>query len=104
MQLAQHYLVYLFVRFSICFIQAMPLRTCARMAQHLGWVLYAVVKLRRDVLEDNLAHAFPELTELERDRLALASYEHMEIPLPTKRRGTCPNSSNIKDARSASKS
>lgn len=77
MQQVGQYLVYLFVRFLIAFIQAMELRTCATMARHLGWFLYAVVKLRRDVVEENLGYAFPELTPAERDRIGRASYEHM---------------------------
>jgi Kdo2-lipid IVA lauroyltransferase/acyltransferase len=77
MFIAQQYLVYLFVRFVLCLIQAMPLRTCARLARQLGWFLYAVVKLRRDVVEENLGYAFPDLTQAQRDRIAVASYEHM---------------------------
>src|SRR5262245_42134135 len=77
MRTAQHYLVYLLVRFLICFIQALPLRTCARFSQHLGWFLYAVVKLRRDVVEENLSYAFPERSQTERDRIAIAAYQHM---------------------------
>jgi KDO2-lipid IV(A) lauroyltransferase len=77
MKTLQQYFVYLLVRFLICFIQAIPIETCARLARTIGWFLYAVVKLRRDVVEENLLHAFPEKTPAQRDQIALAIYEHM---------------------------
>ena len=77
MQLVQHYLIYLGVRFLICFIQAIPIESCAMLARHLGWFFYAVVKLRRNVVEENLRCAFPEKSESERERIARATYEHV---------------------------
>lgn len=77
MKTLQQYAVYLFVRFLICFIQAIPIETCARLARAIGWFLYAVVKLRRDVVEENLLNAFPDKTLAERERIARATYEHM---------------------------
>ena len=38
MKTLQQYAVYLFVRFLICFIQAIPIKTCARLAKGIGWL------------------------------------------------------------------
>jgi len=77
MRTLQQYLVYLLVRFAICFMCAIHLRTCAWMAQQMAWLLYDVVKLRRDVTDENVRFAFPERSEPERSRIARDTYAHI---------------------------
>ncbi len=79
MRAAQHYLVYLVARFAICFVQAIPIEACAMLSRWLGWLLYDVVKLRRRVIDDNLRHAFPELSEQARETIARNTYTHLVL-------------------------
>jgi KDO2-lipid IV(A) lauroyltransferase len=72
-----HYLIYLIVRVLICVVQAMSLETGWRLAKHLAWLMSDVLSLRQKVVDDNLCHAFPELTEAERRRLRREMWEHL---------------------------
>jgi Kdo2-lipid IVA lauroyltransferase/acyltransferase len=71
------YLVYLVVRILICVVQAVRLETGARAARWLAWVMADVVKVRAGVVDENLAHAFPELSPQQRRRLARRMWEHL---------------------------
>ncbi len=71
------YSVYLLVRALICAIQALSLDTCLALSKQIGWLCWHVLQLRRDVIEENLQHAFPEKAQAERDRIALAMWEHL---------------------------
>ncbi|MCA9230853.1 MAG: hypothetical protein KDA57_09390 [Planctomycetales bacterium] len=71
------YSVYALVRVLICLIQTLPLSACAAVSRQLGRFCWHVLKLRRDVVEENLRCAFPELSQSERDRIALAMWEHL---------------------------
>src|SRR5690606_20843492 len=61
----------------ICLVQALPLEVCEQGATLLGWLFHRVLPLRRRVVQENLRHALPELSEAERDRLALAMWRHL---------------------------
>jgi len=71
------YSVYFFVRLLICAVQSLSLATCQTLAKRVGWFCWQVLKLRRKVTEENLAIAFPEKTQAERDAIALAMWEHI---------------------------
>ncbi len=71
------YLVYLIVRLLIGAVQAIPIETGQRWAKLLAWVLGEVLKIRRQVVEENLRHAFPKLSEAERRQLARRMWEHL---------------------------
>jgi KDO2-lipid IV(A) lauroyltransferase len=71
------YLVYLVVRLFVCVVQAMSLDTCGRMARWLAWLANDVVRLRRGVIEENLATAFPDLSPGERRELSRAMWVHL---------------------------
>ena len=75
------YLVYLVVRVLICIIQAISLQTGHRLAQHLAWLSCRVLKIRRQVVDDNLRHAFPEHTPLQRRQVAERMWEHLFLLL-----------------------
>jgi KDO2-lipid IV(A) lauroyltransferase len=71
------YLVYVVVRISICVAQAMRIETGQRLARGLAWLFCDVLRIRSGVVDDNLAHAFPEMTTGERLRLARQMWEHL---------------------------
>ena len=56
------YLVYLFVRMLMCVIQALPMSICQSGCRLLAWVAADWFGLRRETVDENIAHAFPELT------------------------------------------
>jgi KDO2-lipid IV(A) lauroyltransferase len=71
------YLVYLAVRVVVCVTQALSLETGHQLAKFLAWFFAEVLRIRRKVVDDNLCHAFPEMTPGERRRLARGMWEHL---------------------------
>jgi KDO2-lipid IV(A) lauroyltransferase len=76
-QRAVDYAVYVVVRLLVCVVQAMRIETGHRLACFLAWLVTDVLKLRGGVLEENLIHAFPELTAGERRLLVRQMWEHL---------------------------
>ncbi len=54
--------VYVLVRLVVAVVQALPLSACERGAEWLANFCTKVLKLRRDVVEENLQTAFPNLS------------------------------------------
>jgi KDO2-lipid IV(A) lauroyltransferase len=71
------YAVYALVRVLICAIQAMPPSMCESLSCRFGWFCWHILKLRREVVEENLAIAFPEKSSAEREQIALAMWRHL---------------------------
>jgi KDO2-lipid IV(A) lauroyltransferase len=71
------YLVYLVVRMLICAVQAMRIETGERLARGFAWLFCNVLRIRAQVVDENLAHAFPELSEAARRSLARQMWEHL---------------------------
>jgi Kdo2-lipid IVA lauroyltransferase/acyltransferase len=71
------FLVYVVVRILICIVQAMRMETGQRLARGLAWLFSDVLHVRSSVVDDNLAHAFPEMSVAERLRLARRMWEHL---------------------------
>jgi KDO2-lipid IV(A) lauroyltransferase len=71
------WLVYLLVRLFICIVQALRLETCHSVARLLAWVACDVVRLRNAVVDDNIRHAFPQLTVDQRRALARRMWAHL---------------------------
>jgi KDO2-lipid IV(A) lauroyltransferase len=71
------YLGYLVVRLFVCVVQAMPLARCAVAARWLAVLCSSVLKIRRDVVEENLRYAFPEMSPDERRALRRRMWEHL---------------------------
>ncbi len=71
------YAVYLIVRLLVCIVQALRIETGQAAARWLARLLTDVFKLRGRVLEDNLVHAFPELTADQRRLLERQMWEHL---------------------------
>ncbi len=71
------YLEYLGVRIVICAVQMTPLSTGRVWAQWLAWLANDVVGLRGKLVDENLRHAFPQLSLQQRRRLARRMWEHL---------------------------
>ena len=73
------YAAYLAVRTAVCLIQAVPLEACHAWSRRLAWLLWHVVRIRRDVVEENLQTAFPHLTAPQRQAIALKMWAHLVL-------------------------
>jgi KDO2-lipid IV(A) lauroyltransferase len=71
------YLVYVAVRIVISVVQATRLETGVRFARGMAWLFCDVLRIRSAVVDDNLTHAFPDLSPAERRRLARQMWEHL---------------------------
>lgn len=71
------YAVYVVVRIFICIAQAIRIETGHQIARSLAWLFCNVLHIRSRVVDDNLAHAFPELSAAERLRLTRRMWEHL---------------------------
>jgi KDO2-lipid IV(A) lauroyltransferase len=70
-------LAYGAVRVVICVIQALPRTSCERWARRLSNFLANRVRIRRQVVRDNLRQAFPAFTVDERRETARKMWEHL---------------------------
>ena len=73
----RQYLVYLLVRVASCVAQAVRLETCHSAAKLLAVLFTDVLGVRRAVINENLRHAFPELSDSQRRSLARRMWEHL---------------------------
>ncbi len=69
--------VYLFVRLFIALVQALPLETCEKGAEGLAFLFGRVLGIRRQVVEENLRTAFPDLTLTERETMNRQMWRHL---------------------------
>ncbi|MCE5302484.1 MAG: lysophospholipid acyltransferase family protein [Planctomycetaceae bacterium] len=73
------YGVYWVVRVLVCVAQAVRIETGQQIARLLAWLFCDVLHVRSGVVDDNLAHAFPEMSATERLRLARRMWEHLFV-------------------------
>ena len=71
------FLVYFVVRIFVCIAQAVRIETGQRLVCVLAWLFADVLHVRGRVVEDNLVHAFPELSPGQRHRLIRQMWEHL---------------------------
>ncbi len=69
--------VYVLVRVAICIIQSLPRDWCERRARKWSDILANRIKIRRQVVRENLRQAFPEKTEKECREIACGMWEHL---------------------------
>jgi KDO2-lipid IV(A) lauroyltransferase len=74
---AVDYAVYVAVRVLICVVQALSLETCERMAGGGATLFCSVLRIRYRVTEENLRHAYPEMSEAQRRRLIWRMWRHL---------------------------
>jgi len=72
-----HFSAYLLIRLFVCLLQAVRIETCARLASGLAWLAMNVIPLRRGLIDENLRHAFPEMSAEDRRRMARRMWEHL---------------------------
>ncbi len=77
MRRATDYGVYLIVRSLICVIQSLPESACERLSDGLALLFCKALRIRHNVVEDNLRHAFPEMDARERARIELGMWRHL---------------------------
>ncbi len=76
-----HYAVFLLVRVFVCFLQAVRIENCQRMARGLAWLMTSVLEFRRQLIDENLQHAFPHMSPPARCRLRRRMWEHLFLML-----------------------
>jgi len=72
------YILFLFFSF-LC--QALGLRLSRKFSNLIAFIFFYVIPIRKDVVFDNLKHAFPELSEKEIKNIAYGSYKNFAIAL-----------------------
>ena len=73
----KHWLVYFLMRIVICIVQAIPIETCHRLSSGLAWIANDVLRIRSRVMNDNVKHAFPELSADQRREFARQAWTHV---------------------------
>jgi len=73
------YLAYVAVRLFICVVQAIRLETGVAIADTFAWLACDVLRLRGEVVDENLRHAFPGLDAKQRRRLARQMWRHLVL-------------------------
>ena len=73
----RHVMEYAAFRASLCALRLLPERWALALGGSLGWFAGAVVRVRRDVTDANLARSFPDEDRRWRNRIALASYRNL---------------------------
>lgn len=72
-------LAYIAVRVAICVVQSLPRPACERAARRLSNLLANRVKIRRQVVRDNLRNAFPEWPPERCREVARGMWEHLML-------------------------
>ena len=70
-------ITYVAVRVAICVIQSLPRSFCERFARGASDFLANRVKIRRQVVRENLQQAFPEWTPEQARETARGMWEHL---------------------------
>jgi KDO2-lipid IV(A) lauroyltransferase len=71
------WLAYVAVRVAICVVQSLPLSTCERIARSSSNLLANRLRIRRDIVRDNIRRAFPEWSLEKRREVARGMWEHL---------------------------
>ena len=71
------WLVYLAVRLFVCLIQAIRIESCQLLARALAQFACRILRLREDVVDENLRHVFSSLTPDQRRQFACRMWEHL---------------------------
>lgn len=69
--------LYLLLRIIIAVVQAVRIETCFAGCHFLAWLMYDVVKMRRRLVDENLAQAFPEKSPAERAEIGRGMWVHL---------------------------
>lgn len=72
-----HWIQYLSYRTVLGLLRMLPERVALGLGASLGWFAGVVLGIRKRVVREHLAHAFPEEDEVWRRRILRASYRHI---------------------------
>ncbi|MFP6601300.1 MAG: lysophospholipid acyltransferase family protein [Pirellulaceae bacterium] len=75
----KHWLTYLMVRVVVCIIQSVPLRFCREFSRVMATVAWRLVRFRRELIDENLKHAFPSMSQQQRNATAFGMWEHLVL-------------------------
>jgi KDO2-lipid IV(A) lauroyltransferase len=71
------YTVYVVARVLVCIAQTISLEIGRSIARQMAWLFADVLRIRRNVVHENLLHAFPEMSQSEVRRLVRRMWEHL---------------------------
>ncbi|WP_425616781.1 lysophospholipid acyltransferase family protein [Anatilimnocola sp. NA78] len=71
------YPLYILLRVIIAVVQAVRIETCVVGCRFLAWLMYDVVKMRRKLVDENIAQAFPEKSLNERHAIGRGMWVHL---------------------------
>ncbi len=71
------FLVYIVVRLLICVVQAIRFETGQSLGRKMAGLFADVLHIRGRVVDDNLVHAFPDMSPDQRRRLIRRMWEHL---------------------------
>jgi KDO2-lipid IV(A) lauroyltransferase len=71
------YPIYLVVRITLAVLQALRIETCVALCGFTSWLMYDVLKVRRKLVDENLAQAFPDRSLAERQAIARRMWVHL---------------------------
>jgi KDO2-lipid IV(A) lauroyltransferase len=71
--------VYLLVRVLIALIQALPLGACEKTASVLATIASRVLRIRGNIVEENLHTAFPQMSAEERSEITWQMWRHLAL-------------------------
>lgn len=77
LQRAADFSVYCLVRGLIAVVQALPLEVCERGAGVLATLFARILKVRGKVIDENLGHAYPQLSSRQRSMIAWKMWRHL---------------------------
>jgi KDO2-lipid IV(A) lauroyltransferase len=72
-------LVYFIVRVLVCVLQTLSLESCESLARGLAWLAYDLLRIRRRITDENLRYAYPQLSDVERSRIARRMWRHLTL-------------------------
>jgi KDO2-lipid IV(A) lauroyltransferase len=75
----QHRIEYVAFRIIEKTIQSLPTFILKPFADFIAFLVFKIIKYRREVALENLVHAFPEKSQEERFRIAYGSYRHFAL-------------------------
>ncbi len=69
--------LYMLVRVLIAVVQAVRIETCVACSRMAAWLMYDVVQMRRALIDENIAQAFPELSLSARQNIGRRTWVHL---------------------------
>lgn len=70
------WVVYSFVRLGVAVVQALTENAACQLGHLLGWLIYLIDRRHRKVADENLRHAFPDMSDAARDRIVRHTFRH----------------------------